>query len=133
MMAARTVTPRGLLLAGLLVAGGCAAPARIAVPPSLPNTTHEQFLALRWALVREPGRVRAVGLADAASGGQWDATVALEGLDSQGRTVSRSLAIIRPGFGAGPTAFEVDLVPGGGETEFRLRVVGLQQYARPSR
>lgn len=133
MMAARTVTLRGLLLAGLLVAGGCAAPVRIAVPPSLPNTTHEQFLALRWALVRETGRVRAVGLADATSWGQWDATVALEGLDSQGRVVSRGSGIIRPGFGSGPTAFEVDLVPTGGETEFRLRVVRLQQYARPSR
>jgi hypothetical protein len=133
MMAARTVTLRGLLLAGLLVAGGCAAPARIAVPPSLPNTTHEQFLALRWALVREPGRVRAVGLADAASGGQWDATVALEELDSQGRTVSRASSIIRPGFGSGPTAFEVELVPKSGETEFRLRAVRVQQYARPSR
>ena len=132
MMEARPVILKALLLAGLLVAGGCAAPARIAVPPSLPNTTHEQFLALRWALVRETGQVRAVGLADGSSGGQWDATVALEGLDSQGRVVSRGSGIIRPGF-SGPTAFEVDLVPTGGETDFRLRVVRLQRYARAGR
>jgi hypothetical protein len=43
------------------------------------------------------------------------------------------LSIIRPEFGTGPTAFEVDLVPTGDATEFRLRVVRLQQYARPSR
>jgi hypothetical protein len=43
------------------------------------------------------------------------------------------LSIIRPGFGSGPTAFEVELVPKSGETEFRLRAVRVQQYARPSR
>ena len=52
---------------------------------------------------------------------------------AQGRVVSRGSGIIRPGFGSGPTAFEVDLAPTGGETEFRLRVVRLQQYARPNR
>ena len=123
----------GLLLAGILVVGGCAPVARIEVPSTLPNTVREQFLTLRWALAREGGTVRAVGLAEAPAGGQWDATVALEGLDAQGRTVSRSSSAVRPGFGPGPTAFEVALAPRGGETEFRLRVLRAQQYSRPGR
>ena len=124
---------RRWLLAGLLVTGGCAGMPRITVPPDLPNTTQEQFLTLRWALVRNPGRVEAVGLADARAAGGWEATVALEGLDGQGRVVSRGSRVLRPGFGAGPTAFQAELAPTGSETDFRLRVVHAQQFARPSR
>jgi hypothetical protein len=123
----------GLLLAGALVAGGCAAPSRIEVPPALPNTTREQFLTLRWALVRGGGMVRAVGQAESSVGGHWDATVALEGVDGQGRVASRGSSVVRPGFGPGATVFEVELVPSGGETDFRLRVIRAQQYARPGR
>jgi hypothetical protein len=133
MMEARRTVVGPLLLASLLVAGGCATSARITVPPDLPQTTREQFLTLRWALVRESGSVRAVGVAEPTSGGQWDATVALEGLDGQGRVVSRGSASLRPGFGSGPTAFQAELVPTGGETTFRLTVVRAQQYSRPSR
>jgi hypothetical protein len=123
----------GLLLGGALVVGGCAPAGRIEVPATLPNTIREQFLVLRWALDRKSGNVRAVGLADSSSGGQWDAIVALEGVEGQGRIVSRGTGPIRPGFGVGPTPFEVDLVPRGGETEFRLRVLRTQQYSRPGR
>jgi hypothetical protein len=123
----------GAILAGLLVAGGCASGARIAVPSALPNTAHEQFLTLRWALAREGGTVRAVGLAEAPAGGQWDATVVLEGVDGQGRILSRSTGAIRPGFGVGPTPFEIELIPRGGEAEFRLRMLRTQQYTRPGR
>jgi hypothetical protein len=121
------------LTAGTLIAGGCALPPRIEVPPALPNTPHEQVLTLRWALVRDGGAVRAVGLAASSLGSRWDATVALEGLDGTGRAVSRRSGVIRPGFGPGPTAFEVTLVPTGGEREYRLRVVRLQEFARPGR
>ena len=123
----------GLLLMGVLVVGGCAPVARIEVPSTLPNIVREQFLTLRWAVAREGGTVRAVGVAESPAGGHWDATVALEGLDAQGRTVSRSTGSIRPGFGVGPTHFEVALIPQGGETEFRLRVIRAQQYSRPGR
>jgi hypothetical protein len=123
----------GAWLAAALVAAGCAALPRIEVPSALPNTIQEQSLTLRWALVRSDRTVRAVGLAGASGGGQWDATVALEGVDGQGRVASRGSSIVRPGFGPGPTAFEVELVPRGGETEFRLRVLRLHQYARPGR
>jgi hypothetical protein len=123
----------GWLLLVLLAAGACGGLPRIAVPPDLPNTTRAQFLALRWALVRETGRVQAVGLAESTSGGQWDAAVALEGVDAEGRVVSRGSGAIRPGFGGGSTPFQVDLVPTGRETDFRLRVVRAEQFARPSR
>jgi hypothetical protein len=129
---ARRVSGHGWLLMALLALGACAEQARIAVPPDLPNTTREQFLTLRWALVREPGRVEAVGQAE-ASGANWDATIALEGVDAGGRVVSRGVRVLRPGFGPGPTPFQVDLVPAGGEREFRLRVVHAQQFARPGR
>ena len=123
----------GLLLVGVLVVGGCAPVARIEVPSTLPNTVREQFLTLRWAVAREGGTVRAEGVAESPAGGHWDATVALEGVDGQGRVVSRSASVVRPGFGPGPTAFEVELVPRGGETDFRLRVIRAQQYTRPGR
>jgi hypothetical protein len=123
----------GLLLASTLVAGGCVRSARIEVPPTLPNTTREQFLTLRWALERVGGAVRAVGMAESTAGSQWDATIAFEGLDEQGQVVSQGSSIIRPGFGAGPTAFAVELVQQGREREFRLRVVRAQQYSRPGR
>jgi hypothetical protein len=133
MMATRRAERWGWLFAGLLVVGGCAGLPRIAVPPDLPNTTREQFLVLRWALVREIGRVQAVGQAESTSGDRWDAAIALEGLDAQGRVVSRGTGAIRPGFGGGPTPFQVDLAPTGGETDFRLLVVRAQQFSRPSR
>ena len=125
---------RGWFLAVTLFAGGCAASPRAEVPPALPSTTQEQFLTLRWALVRGEGAVRALGRAESSSaGGRWDATVALEGVDARGVVVSRSLTIIRPGFGPGPTDFEAALVPKGSETDYRLRVDRLHQYTRPGR
>ena len=133
MMESHRVALTGALLLGMLGAGACAAPSRIEVPSALPNTTQEQFLTLRWALVRDGGTVRAVGLATSSAGSQWDADVALEGLDGLGRIASRGSRILRPGFGPGPMAFDVELVPTGGETEFRLRVVRAQQFSRPSR
>jgi hypothetical protein len=121
----------GLFLAGALVAGGCAASPRTEVPAELPNSTREQFLTLRWALLRDGGKVRAVGIAEpSTSGSPWEAIVALEGLDSSGRIVSEDSTAIRPGFSGGSTAFEVELVPKGGEAQFRLRIVRAQQFPR---
>jgi hypothetical protein len=125
-------SPPFRLLAAVLLASGCAAPARIEVPPELPNTVQEQRLILRWALVRGEGTVRAVGTAQ-SGGGVLDATVALEGVDGQGRVVSRSTGTVRRGFGPGPTPFAVDLAPKGGETDFRLRVIRVQEITGPGR
>jgi hypothetical protein len=134
MMKVRRIVVLGVpLLASLLVFGGCAVAPRTAIPPDLPNTTRDQFLTLRWALVREGGKVLAVGVAESTAGSRWDATVALEGLDGQGRVVSRGSTSVHPGFGPGPTPFQAELVPAGGEAEFRLRVVSAQQFSRPGR
>ncbi|HEX2500775.1 MAG TPA: hypothetical protein VHO73_04910 [Methylomirabilota bacterium] len=121
------------LLAAVLLASGCAGAARIQVPAELPNTTSELFLTLRWALVREDRMVRAVGTAQSSAGIEWDATLELLGLDAQGRVVSGSQSVVRSGFGPGPTAFEVALVPRGGESAFRLRVFRAWQHERPFR
>jgi hypothetical protein len=125
-------SPPFRLLAAVLLVSGCAAPARIEVPPELPNTVQAQRLTLRWALVRGEGTVRAVGMAQ-SGGGVLDATVALEGVNGQGHVVSRSTGSIRRGFGPGPTAFAVDLAPEGGETDFRLRVIRVHEVTRPGR
>jgi hypothetical protein len=122
---------RGLALAAaLVVAGGCAPQPKPALPTALPNTTNEQFLTLRWALVREGGTVRAAGMAEPSGGREWDATLALEGVDAHGRVLTRSTSAVRSGFTGGPEEFQVNLVPKGGETEFRLRVVDARQFQR---
>ena len=122
----------GLVLAtALVVAGGCAAPQpRTEVPASLPNTTQADFLTFRWALVREAGTVRAVGTAVPSGRQEWDATVALEGVDSKGEVLSRGTSGARAGFTGGPAEFQVELVPKGGEADFRLRVVDVRQFVR---
>jgi hypothetical protein len=128
------MAPTLRLLAAVLLVSGCAASGGIQVPPELPNTTREQFLTLRWALVREDGRVRAVGTAQSSMGGiEWDATLELLSFDAQGRVVNQNSAFVRSGFSAGSTAFEVPLVTRGGEATFRLQVVSARQYERPFR
>jgi hypothetical protein len=121
------------LLVVLLLTSACTVPSRIEVPPELPNTTHEQFLTLRWALVREDGRVRAVGMAQSSMGIEWDAHLELLGLDAQGRVVNQNSTVVRSGFGAGPTPFEVPLVTRGGETTFRLQALWARLHERPFR
>jgi hypothetical protein len=109
------------------------AAARIEVPPTLPNLTRQDFLTLRWALLRRGGMASAVGVAEASGGAPWDATVTLHGLDGQGQVVSRGTSVVRPGFAPGPTPFEVRLVETGRETEFRLGAIRAQLYSRPGR
>src|SRR5262245_14962407 len=111
------------LAAALVVAGGCAPQPKPALPTALPNTTNEQFLMLRWALVREAGTVRAAGMAEPSGGREWNATIALEGVDAQGRVLSRSTSAVRSGFTGGPEEFQVNLVPKGGEKEMSIRGV----------
>jgi hypothetical protein len=119
-----------VLAGALAAAGGCATQPRIEVPASLPNTTQADFLTFRWALVREGGTVRAVGTVSPSGRQEWDATVALEGVDSKGEVLSRGTSGARAGFTGGPSEFQVELVPKGGEAEFRLRVVDVRQFMR---
>ena len=121
------------LLAAVLLVSACAVPAGIQVPAELPHTTVEQFLTLRWALVPEDGRVRAVGTAQSSSGIEWDATLELLGFDGEGRVVNQNSTVVRSGFGVGPTAFELPLVTRGGEATFRLHALRARQYERPFR
>jgi hypothetical protein len=114
----------GLVLV-LLVGGGlagCAAPARIAVPPDLPLQTYDQGYTMRWALERSPERVRAVGLISTSGFGAEPTLVTLYGWDARGRVVSRGDTAVRRRIDPTPTAFEVSLRPSGTETRFDLRV-----------
>ena len=105
---------------------GCAAGAgstRIVVPAELPNQTFEQGMSLRWALIRDDGPVRAVGLAEAPGVGVSGSTLALYGLDRDGRIVSRGQGVVAGGFGAAALPFEVTLRPTGREERFTIHVL----------
>lgn len=127
----RTCGWTGLLLALALGGAGCAGGSRIEVPANLSNVTREDFLTLRWALQREGGTARAVGVAEASTGTSWDAVFDLYGLDRERRIVSRGSSVVRPGFGPGLTPFDVALVETGGETEFQLHVARSRMNSRP--
>ena len=111
------------LVAAVLAWAGCAGPSRIAVPPELPNRTDDQGITFRWALLRDDGTVRAVGLAEAPGRNVSGATLALYGTDGGGRIVSRGQGTVSGGFGEGALPFEVVLRPTGAEERFLLRVV----------
>jgi hypothetical protein len=119
-----------LLLTLALAGGSCAGATRIEVPSTLPNVTRQDFLTLRWALLREGGTARAVGLAEPSTPIPWDATLDLFGLDGRGRIVSRGTTVVRQDFAPGPTAFEVALVETNRETEFQLHVAHSRQTSR---
>jgi hypothetical protein len=121
------------LLIGASAAGGCGGAPRIDVPSTLPNVTRQDFLTLRWALSRDGGVARAVGVAESSGSTSWDAVLELYGLDGREQIVSRGTTAVRPGFGPGATSFEVRLVETGRETEFRLVVARSRQSSRPSR
>lgn len=126
----RNMRRLGLVLATALVVASCASQPRIEVPASLPNTLQADFLTFRWALVHEDGTVRAVGTATPSGRQEWDATVALEGVDSKGEVLSRGTSGARAGFTGGSAEFQVELVPKGGEADYRLHVVDVRQFMR---
>ena len=67
----------------VLAAAAGAASAAIAVPADLPNRTDQGEIRFRWALVREAGTVRAVGLAETPNRVVSWARVALFGVDGK--------------------------------------------------
>lgn len=107
----------------LLGAATGAASAPLAIPSDLPNRTDQGEFHFRWALVREPGVVRAVGLAEAPTRVVAWARVALFGVDRHGRVVSRGDTEIPGGFGRTALPFEVSLSPTGREDRFDLVLV----------
>lgn len=120
--------PRGLLPLVLpLLLVGCAGTARLDRPADFPNHASEHpFFDLHWRLDRDAGKVRAVGLVEAARvDGIYDVTVELRGLDGAGRVVSRGLGRT---YGRKPLLrwqtqpFAVSLRPTGREVRFDLEV-----------
>jgi hypothetical protein len=114
-----------LFALGLSALAGCAAPARTAVPADLPYTAREQAFELRWALQREAGAVRAIGLARTLANQEAQLTLGLFGLDGTGRIVSRASDVVRFRFARDDAPFAVALRPTGQETRFELHILGV--------
>jgi hypothetical protein len=114
----------GWIVLGLAVlltgAAAGAASAPFPIPSDLPNRTDQGEFHFRWALIREPGSVRAVGLADTPNRVVTWARVALFGVDRSGRVVSRGDSEIPGGFGRTTLPFQVSLRPTGREEQFDL-------------
>jgi hypothetical protein len=117
-----------VLSAALLLAtvAGCAAPARVELPADLPLRTNDQFFAFQWALQREPTVTRAVGRVRPSFDTEARLTLALFGVDADGRIASRGTTYVRADFATQATPFSVELTPTGRETRFELRVLEYQ-------
>ncbi len=120
-----------LILPFLVV--GCAGQARFAQPPDFPlHATDHPFFDLHWRLERQEGAVLAVGLVEAARvSGIADVTLELQGLDKDGRVVSRGRGRT---YGGGPIfrgqtqPFSLRLHPTGQEARFELKVWSFDWY-----
>jgi hypothetical protein len=110
-------------LALLATLAGCAAPARIEVPAELPLRTNDQLFAFQWALQREATAVRAVGMVRPSFDSEAWLTLALFGVDAEGRIVSRGTTYIRSEFNRQPIPFAIEVTPTGREARFELRVL----------
>jgi hypothetical protein len=105
----------------------CAASAAISLPADLPNHTDQGEFRLRWALEPGPATVRAVGLIESPSRAVPWATLALFGVDRDGRVVSHGTSDVRGGFGRSSLPFEIALRPTGHEARFDLVLVHAQE------
>jgi hypothetical protein len=112
------------LLAGLLA--GCAAAPRVPDPSELPfHATQPPFFTGHWRRDRPPGRVMADGVLELGQADRlMDATVGLEGLDREGRVVSRATTVLGPRAFTGDVRwpFTVSLRSTGAEDRFVVRV-----------
>jgi hypothetical protein len=111
----------------VLGTGACSTGPPIAVPADLPNRTDQGEFRFRWALVREAATVRAVGLAESPSRVVSWATLALFGVDRDGRVVSRGDSDLQGGFGRTSFPFEIALRPTGREERFELVLIHAQE------
>jgi hypothetical protein len=117
----------GALYVLALGTAACTANSRIAVPAELPNRTELGDVQTRWALVQEPGAVRAVGIAESPNRFVSRTTVGLVGVDANGRVVSQGQGDIRGGLGSTSGPFEVALRPTGREARFELVLAHIQE------
>jgi hypothetical protein len=112
----------------VLGAAACTASSAIAITTDLPNRSDQGQLHFRWALIREPAMVRAVGLAESPTRIVSWATVALFGVDREGRVVSRGQSDLRSGgFDRTSLPFEITLRPTGREERFELVLLHAQE------
>jgi hypothetical protein len=109
----------------LTVAVGCAAPARVdvSIPPELPLVTNDQLFEFRWVLQRDPSVTRAVGVASISSNAEFYLTLALFGLDPEGRIASRGQTYVQSDFSRRAVPFSVEVKPTGREARYELRVL----------
>jgi len=106
-------------LAGVLV--GCAAGAPIPQPSELPMHAVESPFTLHWRTDRGPDRVTGVGVVEARTADRVDyVIVEFQGLDRDGRVVSRARALTAPRSftGTDPWPFTISLRPTGREERF---------------
>ena len=117
---------RLFFLALLLLLSGCASLSPPDRPQDFPfHSTDDPFFNLYWRLDREPERVTAYGLVEAARQGDFSAVyLELRGLDKEGHVVSQGRGRTWPGeldrFQTIP--FTVILRPAGREERFELSV-----------
>ncbi len=117
-------TLRALSAGGALaLLAGCATGPRVDVPAELPLRVNEQLFTIRYALQQEPTVVRAVGRIVPSIDAEARLTLALFGLDADGRIVSRGTTYLRSEFGDPTIPFAVELTPMGREATFVLRVL----------
>lgn len=106
-------------LAGVLV--GCAASAPIPQPSELPMHAVESPFTLHWRTDRGPDTVTGVGVVEARTANRVDyVIVEFQGLDRDGRVVSRARALTAPRSftGTDPWPFTISLKPTGREERF---------------
>ena len=115
-----------LLPVFLAVLAGCAASQPALRPADLPEHAVESPIVLHWRIDRQPDRAEAVGLVEIPQTPERveSVTVELQGLDAQGRVVSRNRDFVTPRSftGAEPWPFRVSLRPAGTEERFVVRV-----------
>ena len=112
-----------LAILTLATAVGCASPAPMEVPPELPLVTNDQLFEFRWALQQEPSAARALGRVTVSTNTEFQLTLALFGLDAEGRIASRGTTYVRSDFARQAVPFAVAVAATGRETRYELSVL----------
>jgi hypothetical protein len=121
--------PYALRLAGLvllLALAGCAGAPPPPRPAEFPNHTPGELVTLHWRVDHGDGVATAVGVIEIGPVDRIsEVTLALEGLDREGRVVSRVLDFVSPRTFAAEALwpFALRLRPTGQEDRFALRAV----------
>jgi hypothetical protein len=109
------------LLGALALLAGCAAPGPVLRPSDLPMHAVESPFTLHWRADRDAGRVTGVGLVETSSPDRVEyVVVEFQGLDKDGRVVSRARALTSPRSftGTDPWPWTIRLTPTGQEERY---------------